>query len=434
MKINKTIGAMALALGVAVVAQAQDDTQGTPVYITGSTAFRAQVFAALGDLGLTVAQGATSSSSQFTFSGTIVDNTGGHLNLGGAGNQTVTAYASWSGSVEGIQSLVSGTSATYQNVDSGTFTHGGDDLAFSDVAQTSAYQGVGHNQVNETPAKTGVTLKEIQTPADAARIEATGIAVQPFCFVVDGNAQSISNITADNFFDLYGPGQLNLNYFTGKAADSNTLVNAVGRYNLSGTRATSVVDFGGSFLNNLNQYALSDNGTTTPGLASTDPNPPPTDGNQWVAVTNNGYYSGGNVGKAIHAASVNGAPPAVAYIAFSDSSKLTGTLTNFEGPINWQGQTPWVGGTFPNFGGWNTNAIINGSYNLWTYERLYILPGDVGNTFDNEFAQALLSAVQYEITNTPTTYGAANKQPTALLESQMNVYRTGDGGDVSLVP
>jgi hypothetical protein len=305
----------------------------------------------------------------------------------------------------------------------------------SDIAQTSAYQGI-IGGVNFTPAKTGVTLEEVQLASDASRIEGTGIAVQPFTFIVDGNAQTISNITADNFFDLFGPGTLPLNYFTGHAADSNTSVYAVGRYNLSGTRASSVVDFGGSFLKNLSQYALSADGSTTPGLASTDTASPPTGGNQWLtAGANNGYYSGGNVGKAIHAASVNGAPAAVAYIAFSDSAKLTGTLTNFEGPISWQGQVPWIGGTFPNAGGWNTNAIINGAYNLWTYERMYILPGDEGNAFINEFGQALISAIQYEIIHTPTAYGTdANNNPTALLESEMNVYRTGDGGDVSLIP
>lgn len=433
MKINKTIGALALGLGLAVGAQAQDDTQGTPIYITGSTAFRSQVYAALGDMGLNVSQGAGNSASQFTFSGTISDTTGGHLNLTGVNGDTVTAYTSWSGSVEGVECLIDLTASTYENVDSGTFTYNGADLSLSDVAQSSCYQGSGRNEINFTPAHT-VPLQEVQTVADAARIEGTGIAVQPFTFVVDGNAQTVSNVTADNFLDLFGAGTLNLNYFTGNASDSNTLVYAVGRYNLSGTRATSVIDDGGSFLNNLKQYALSDNGTTTPGLASTDTAPPPTDGNQWAYVTNNGYYSGGNVGKAIHDASLNGAPAAVAYIAFSDSKNLTGTTTNYEGPVNWLGQSAWIGGTFPNSGGWNTNGIINGSYNLWTYERMYILPADEGNTFDTQFAQALIGAIQYEIVHTPTTFGTANHQPTAILESEMNVYRNGDGGDVSLVP
>jgi hypothetical protein len=437
MKTNKIVGALALGLGFAVGAQAQTGP-GTQIYLTGSTAFRAQIFAALADLNLANATGAANSASQFTFDGSIADHTSGgdNLNLDGTGGSTVTVYCSWSGSIEGIESLVNSTAANYVDITGTTFSHDGDDIAMSDVGQTSAFQGEGHTQINFTPAHTGVTLSEIQNSTEAGLPEGTGMAVQPFVFVVDGRAQTISNITADNFFDLYGPGQLNLSFFTGNAADAATQVTAVGRYNLSGTRATSVADFGGSFLNNLSQYALSADGTTTPGLASTDTASPPSTGNQWLAVGNNGYYSGGNVGKAIQAASVNGAPAAIAYIALSDSHNITGTLTNTPGPINFQGQIPWVGGTFPNTGGWNTNGIINGSYSLWTYERMYLSPNDPVGTdpFISEFGQALISAIQYEVTNTPTTFGTANKQPTALLETQMKVYRTTDGGDVILNP
>jgi len=41
------------------------------VYITGSTAFRAQVYNGLVDLGLAAQQGATSSANTFTFAGTV---------------------------------------------------------------------------------------------------------------------------------------------------------------------------------------------------------------------------------------------------------------------------------------------------------------------------------------------------------------------------
>jgi hypothetical protein len=438
MNTNRIIGALALGLGLAIGAQAQTGP-GTQIYITGSTAFRTQVFAALGDLGLVNATGAANNANQFTFDGPISDNTPGHdnLNLDGTGGDTVTVYSSWNGAIEGIEALIDNTAANFLDITGSTFSHDGADLAFSVIAQTSAFQGEGHTQVNFTPTKTGVTLSEIQLSADASLPEGTGIAVQPYAFFVDGRAQTISNITADQFFDLYGPGTLNLSFFTGNAADAATQVYAVGGYNLQGTRSTAVTDFGGSFLNNLSQYALSANGTTTPGLASTDTASPPSTGNQWVAVGNNGYFSTGNTAKAIHDASVNGAPPAIAYIDFANAANLKGTLTNSEGPINWQGQVPWVGGTFPNAGGWNTNAVINGAYDFWTYVRLYLSPNDPVGTdpFATQFGQALISAIQYEIIHTPTAFGTdANNQPTALLESQMNVYRNGDGGDVILNP
>lgn len=219
---------------------------------------------------------------------------------------------------------------------------------------------------------------------------------------------------------------------------------AVGRYNLSGTRGSTVSDWGYSLLQNLHQYGLSADGSTTPGLASTDTLAPPATGNQWLSVANNGYFTGGNVGFAMHDASVNGAPAAIAYIGWADSSKMTGTATNFEGPISFQGQVPWVGGTFPNTGYYDTNAVINGSYIMWNYERMYQGQNVANGTqtaiaglqssavFVQAFATDLIEAVQYEIQN-PAHYSkfGGRALPTAVNLSQMNVYRNaGDGGDV----
>jgi len=450
----KTISALALGLGFAGAALAQPDGSvvGNPVYITGSTAFRNQVFAALKDLNLTtVASQDASGSNWFTLSGTIADNTGtgslGTLQSSGP----ATAFCSWSGSVEGVQALLYATNnATYQNVDSGsfytgTFSHNGADLALSDIGQGSCYQGAGAGSVNYTPTRTAITLVELRTAADTLRHAPTGIAVQPFTFVVDGNAQSISNITENQFIDLFHSGTYPLSFFTGNTSDAGTSVYAVGRYNLSGTRATAVLDFGYSQLQSLSQYALSADGSTTPGLASTDTTPVPSTGNQWLPVANSGYYSGGNVGSAIQFASTNGAPAAVAYIAWSDSSKIIGNPTNTPGPITYMGQSSWLGGTFPNTGNWNTNGVINGSYNLWTYERMYESQAVSGGSqsaitgqqssaaFVQEFGADLIAAIQYEITHTASfsKFGSPSRLlPTALLESQMQVFKASDGADV----
>ena len=65
----------------------------------------------------------------------------------------------------------------------------------------------------------------------------------------------------------------------------------------------------------------------------------------------------------------------------------------------------------------------NGSYTFWSYERLYASPSDSSSSFIvGTFGPGLIAGLQYEITNsTPLT---------AVLESQMNVYRNADGGDV----
>lgn len=395
---NKTISTLTFVLGLAAAAQAQT------VYLTGSTAFRSQVFAAMADLGLSVQQGATSGATLMTFTGTISDTTGGNLNLGtvapGFAGDSVTVYCNWSGSVEGITAIISPRSAVYDSIGSGTFNHTGDDIAFSDVSQSVA---------SAVTADSSDQLEEVQLPADAAIKPHSGIAVQPFTFIVNGNASAIQNITYQNFADLYsgsGNGQLSLSYFTGT---NTTPVYAVGRYPLSGTHQTIVVDDQYPVFGPLTQWALSANGTTTPGLASTDTASPPNPGSIWLPVTTNGYFTGGNVAKAIEYSSQTGslAPAAIGYVGMADADKLTGA--NGDGPIKWNGQNP---GTVNN---WNISGVENGSYTLWDYERLYVADSDQGTWVDGTFAPGLIDAVQYEIKKaTPRT---------ACCESEMQVYR-----------
>ena len=405
-KTVKTIGAMALTVGLTTVAQAQTD-----IYITGSTAFRAQVFAGLADLGLGNAQGSANNANQFTFSGTI-SNPHSISNLpSGLVGQSVVVFCSWSGSAEGVQQLISPGPAIYDsNAVSGTFNHNGADLAFSDVAQYSTPEAGSSDQ-----------LTEIQTAADSQLPEGTGIAVQAFAFVGNSNAFTtlgIKNITQDNFLDVFESGKFAASYLNGVTADTNVDIYPVGRYNLSGTRITSVEDDNGDLDDTatpLKQYALSTDGVTTPGLNSTDTSPVPSgsSANQWVAVGDSGYFSGGNVGAAIHNGSLAGAPAAIAYIGWADAqSKLTDTT--HEGPITWQGQTPGKQGA------WNLAGVEVGAYNFWSYERLY--HADAATSFIvNTFGPGLIEAIQYEIVNTSPR--------TAILESEMHVVRANDGAD-----
>ncbi|MGP8198395.1 MAG: hypothetical protein ACLQU4_02700 [Limisphaerales bacterium] len=402
---NKTISSLTLALGLTAAAQAQT------VYLTGSTAFRSQVFAALADLGLSVQQGATSGATLMTYTGTISDTTGGNLGLStnapGFAGDTVTVYCNWSGSVEGITAVVSPRSATYDSVGSGTFNHTGDDIAFSDVSQSVASYGT---------ANSADQLEEVQLPSDAAIKPHSGIAVQPFTFIVNANASAIQNITYQNFADLYGGtgnGKLGMNFFGGS---NTTPVYAVGRYPLSGTHQTIVVDDVYPVFGPLTQWALSADGSTTPGLASTDSASPPNPGNQWLPVTTNGYFTGGNVAKAIEYSSVTGseAPAAIGYVGFADADKLTGQ--NGDGAIKWNGQYPGV------VNSWNIAGVENGSYTLWDYERLYVADSDQGTFVDQTFAPGLIAAVQYEIKKASPR--------TACCESEMQVYRASDAGDV----
>ncbi len=407
MKITKTMGAAALGLGLAVAAQAQN-----PIYITGSTAFRGQIFQALQtELGLTVQQGGTSGKNSFTFTGTITD--AKSLGFPAAAtlpaNNPVTVYASFSGSAEGVQTILNNVVNNYLNVgtsSAGSFTHAGADFAFSDVAQ------------NSTPYPTTkfATLPEIQTAADAARhngIPGTGVGVAPFTYAVnpDGATAGINNITTRNFQNLFYNGYADLSYFVNTAPDA-TFVVAVGRYNLSGTRITAILDDDYSIINKdtLDQYALSPNGTSTPGLNNGDSATPT--GNQWVEVSDSGYFSGGNVGAAL--ANSAGAGPAIGYIAWADAQSKFGTTGAV--PIKWNGQNPG------SLGAWNITGLENGSYTFWSYERLYENPADKGTVYDS-YGQALALGLQYEIVH-------ASPQ-SADIEANMKVYRSNDGADIT---
>lgn len=423
MKVNKTISALSLSLGMAVAAQAAN----TPVYITGSTAFRGQIFNALAnDMHLTANSGDAGGNNSFTFTGTPSD-----VNSVGL-DSTVTStpvnvYCTFSGSAEGTQALINGTTQVnnYESVGGGTFNHAGVDLAFSDVQQAV------EPDANETQ------LTALQTPCDSQNPPFNGIAVQPFCFIANSNAATagVSNMDSAHFTALYaggsvfaGAGTLPLGFFNNSAPSTN-VVYAVGRYNLSGTRITAILDDGYDLSVGLNQYALATNANAPAGVASTDHASP--GGNNWVQLTQvdangfptNGYFSGGNVGTAIHQSSLNNVPPAVGYISFSDATGKTDAAKG-DAALLWNGE---YAGSLTNSithapAAWNIAGVENGSYQFWSYEQLYVAPGEETTFVGAHFGPGLILALQYEITHTTPR--------TACLESEMNVYRNGDGAPI----
>src|SRR5580704_2001408 len=125
MKINKTISALGLALGVASVADAQQT-----VYITGATSFRIEIYYALKDLGLTVQAGATTGNNNYNFTGTINNTTIGTITNGSAG-QSVQIICAFTGSTEGLNAIINGVSPVYTNIAGNVFSYpNGADLTF----------------------------------------------------------------------------------------------------------------------------------------------------------------------------------------------------------------------------------------------------------------------------------------------------------------
>jgi hypothetical protein len=442
MKINKSMGAAALALAVASSAHAAQN-----VYITGSTAFRSQIYAALVDLGLTLSTSSSTSTagnnSEF-YSGSITASTLAGQPVLSSGSFNV--YCAFTGSSEGVNAIADPFDATtnssppYVNA-SGTFinqTADLGDIAMCDVLQSS------------TPYANSSQLYDVPS-FDQNGKGTGGMAVVPFTFATTGYglAHGITNVNPFLAYDLWSEGKVPLSFWTGNTSDTPTNVFAVGRTNDSGTRITMQLlanQQTGSLntANPLKQYALGSSGGSEPGIGVSGTPPVPNGlgsapyGTQWNLVNNDGYASGGNIAKVLGAAPATAANGcAIGYVSWSDASSLTAAGGGSGGgagngaPLNFAGISPttvaltsWTGGASGT--PWNTNAIENGSYPFWSYEHMYepAAVGGNGGTVDN-FASDLVNGVLQEIHN----YTASSIQ-TAFRESDLNVYRGSDGGDI----
>jgi hypothetical protein len=391
MKINKTITALGLALGIASVAEAQQ-----VVYITGSTAFRAQVYNGLKDMGLTVQAGATSGNNNFNFVGTVNNTTIGTITNGSAG-QSVQIICAFTGSTEGLNSLINDISPVYTNISGSAYTYlNGADIAFCDVQEASTVYA-------------GDSVNELISVDGAASSFSAGVAVVPFTWAASADAGGkIGNVTPYIVNDIFVNGTEALSFFDGVATDAGVSVYLTGRTNDSGTRITAQQDVGFDPGQPVLQYTI--NGTL---------GAPPASGT-WASVGNNGYSSGGNVAKAL---SVTGAGDAIGYVALSDAASLShGAL-----PINYQGNSPFIGSSWTaNSTAWNLVGIENGSYTFWSYEHLYESTKVSGTSFINKnFGPDLINALEYEIANPQ-----AGSVQSADLIKNLNVHRNSDGTDV----
>src|ERR1700722_2833692 len=187
---KKTIALLMLGGLFAANLQAQQ----VNIHITGSTAFRANNYRAIRALygsGLVSQNPAdpASSKNQVTWTGTMT-------NIFGS-SPTVNIYASYSGSIAGVQALVQGASLTFlsspTNGSTNPFTAPAD-LAFSDVYQAA-------------------------TPFTSTPLVDALVAIQPFVYVKSQSANTVSNVTMQQLQVMLGNGSMPLSYFTGKTND-----------------------------------------------------------------------------------------------------------------------------------------------------------------------------------------------------------------------
>lgn len=363
------------------------------IYITGATAFRANVYSALTAMipGATIKSTANqgSKANQFTFSGTTT-----------AGD-TVVVYCGFSGSVEGFRDIIANLAVTYCAADStNLFTHNGADFTFSDVFQSST--------IYNSPAFSEEYY--VPDPLDPDTKYA-GIGVIPFVWgindvlkgyntvntVVYGgvtNTVPVDNISDQIASQILANGQWPLAFFTGDSAHQGVMVNVTGRNNLSGTRTTLLAETGYGIFTTVQQRKTTG---TSPSKTWT-----------WFA-SNDGHNSGGNVKSDLNFDAADfgvNAEPACGYLGQGDAQGLDASTA----VIRYNGMFFDVNGSLVN------NTVTEGNYTYWGYEH-FAWPSTTTGTKLSVFKPLFVTLLN-------------NNLSAGIKMSDMHVYRLVDGGPV----
>jgi hypothetical protein len=396
-----------LSLALCFAGAAQVLAANTDLYITGSTAFRKNAYAACSKLFDTPQAGnngtgaAASSDSRWTMTGTAV--TAGLT----TGTDTLTIHALWNGSVQGLSAMLNKDQLVY--LASGT---AGVNTLVTNSASVALSDVFSSPTIDQLPSGSFTEKK---------------VAVQPFAFVKSkglGGVQSITNITWQQLVTLLGSsgGSAPLSYFTGNFNDYGTNIYLVHRTLDSGTRVATVQEakYVGSLTVNYFD-SLSDSfyvATTNLGPAAFGP----------------GYVGGGDVKTVMQYATAGN--QSIAYLSFADAQGITGV--NWEKVLAYNGNyptlnfTPGVNPATNDF-----SPIITGKYSFWAFEMLDYPKTSQWSTYTdqnmtyaqltaflNKFSGTGVGSIDNEIANS----GALR---TAIRLSEMQVSRAAVGGVIA---
>jgi hypothetical protein len=402
----KFLLAAACTAALAVSVQAQ-----TEVNVTGATAFRtATINSIVNAFGGTANVGIVTSVAAAPFTGSNAISFRGNWPVIG----DTIVRCRFSGSTEGIRDLVGtvvpGTpndvfyypdtdipaigNITFKNENGnpvGANVARKPDLAFSDVQQ------------NSSPFRTPVL-----SPADSR----VGVVTFVFC-KSQGSSVNLTNVTAQAWRAALGSNRgVPLNVFTNLSADATGRVLATGRNDGSGTRAVYMIEPGVGVSRLVNQFKSSANGFN--GIVSAGftgdiqnsvqlwPQSDQEDANNnsilWNALTvgNGGYFSGGNVAGLLsrdtssirvfgptgtelgtsgsYTSTATTGPRAFSLVACVGTNDGLTVLNGGGGVLNYNGVgiTPVATGIDPTgLVPADRFKVTNGSYTLWSYERLF---------------------------------------------------------------
>jgi hypothetical protein len=389
----------------------------TVVHITGSTAFRASVVAAIIDQ-LTSPTGAYIGSSISGANQAVITGT----SKSHSGDGVITYELAWSGSISGLQSLTT----TVTSLPGTTFLPNQTWLSasgntLSAVTVTTTNSGFTYTIAGGTATTTGAaTFDGFQAPEAAfsdtfitstiyskfssnllsfttGGMPASAVGVIPFAWakgpagsgVSTGNWNGLTNMTADLAQNLFLGGVVPLAMFTGNSSDAGIDVVLSGRNNDSGTRFAALAEAGLPEGTSITQYGFTVVGTNIDSFGFT----PAVSGDNGDPYNSpDGQSSGGSlagwVKLAPDANSINSEPNnlpfiVVAYLGVSDASTVAlagGATLSYSGvPANiifnnsldiFNGNTNTKNGA-TNTAGSEATLIQQGQYPFWEFEHLY---------------------------------------------------------------
>ena len=402
----KKILTIAALGGLFAASTAQADVN---IYIAGSPPFRANVFRAIEaafDGGTP-----TSINPANAGTGTGVYTAQGTMNsLYGA--QTVTIYASFNGSVQGLEDLLNNTSLTFTNI-----TPGG-------------------SAVTAVPTITFSDVDKSSTLAASAPVTETHVAILPFVYCRNPlTPTTVTNVTGHQLQSLWNNGALKLSLFTGNTNDDSGLMYVTGRNKDSGTRVC-----GGSDAYYTGTPILYGFNTTFP--------------NTWAIMNQNlsgtlygfGYSSGGNEAIALTNQLASG--PCIGYEGLNDALTVAGSACTGAPKVNGGGNcsiiaydgflpfnnyaistsgSPTVVPAYPDF-----TPIIEGQYSFWSYECIEMLNTHTSDT-TYQYYTNMVSGLDYDLLQAEVNGGNSSKYGpvTALRLSEMRCNRSSVGGSIT---
>jgi hypothetical protein len=430
---------LTLALGLAGATSLMAQT--VDVYITGSTAFRSQVYTASQKLYSTppniwyassanggANSGFSSSTASWVMSGTPI---AGLTNITG---NTLIIHGLFTGSIQGLQTVEnqvpllfaaphSGNSGAGGNTD--TYTTNAPTIAFSDSSASSAPFPVTGNYAEET------------------------VCVQPFVIAKSLSPNpvmaSITNVTWEELEYGIPNGRIPFSAWTGNtgADNTNNFVYLIQRTLDSGTRRTetaqeyySYSDPCGVYIYDYtNKFFFSPNNSSNSAVGSYPY------GVVGSAGLNNanlnwgpGYVSGGNIATELGYADATNT--AIAYLSMNDSKGVS-SATNWATVISFDGLWPTKAGPgiYGNTGTNDYTPIIAGLYPCWGYEVLvHIVNPSLGynqNITQNQLGNQTTPGSFLGVFNAQTLINGGSPL-VGSIENEIDLSKTNSPGAVAI--